>query len=59
MGITMLIIAVILGNHPISVANSYLLLKSAKFIFAILAMICCGGVFASLARGKIHSENNH
>lgn len=59
MGITMLIFAVILGDHPISAANSALLLKSAKLIFAILAVICCGGIFASLARGKMHNENNN
>lgn len=59
MGITMLIFAVILGDYPISEANTYLLLKSAKFIFAILAVICCAGIFASLARGKIHNENNN
>jgi len=54
MGITMLIFAVILGDQPISNANNYLLLKSAKFIFAILAVICFIGIFASLARGKMH-----
>lgn len=58
MGITMLIFAVILGDHPISGTNNYLLLKSAKVIFAILAVICCGGILASLARGKIHHEDN-
>jgi EmrB/QacA subfamily drug resistance transporter len=55
MGITMLVFAVILGDYPISDANNYLLLKSAKFIFAILAVICCVGIFASLARGKMHN----
>lgn len=59
MGITMLVFAVILGNYPISAANNYLLLKSAKFIFAILAVICCLGIFASLARGKMHNGNNN
>jgi len=59
MGITMLIFAVILGDNPISDANSLLLLKSAKLIFAILAVICGGGIFASLARGKMHENNNH
>ncbi|MGD0278205.1 MAG: MFS transporter [Smithella sp.] len=59
MGITMLVFAVILGNHPISEANSFLLLKSATLIFAILAAICCGGIFASLARGKMHNGNNN
>jgi EmrB/QacA subfamily drug resistance transporter len=59
MGITMLIFAVFLGDHPLSEANSFLLLKSTKFIFAILAVVCCGGIFASLARGKIHNGNNN
>ena len=59
MGITMLVFAVILGDYPISAANNYLLLKSAKFIFAILAVICCVGIFASLARGKMHNGNNN
>ncbi len=59
MGITMLIFAVIIGNHPISEANSFLLLKSAKVIFAILAVVCGGGIFASLARGKMHNGNNN
>jgi len=55
MGITMLVFAVILGNHPISQANNPLLLKSTQIIFALLVIICCGGIFASLARGKVHN----
>ncbi|HQP41123.1 MAG TPA: MFS transporter [Smithella sp.] len=58
MGITMLIFAVILGNHPISAANHHLFLKSTKLIFSILSILCCAGIFASLARGKMH-EGNH
>lgn len=57
MGITMLVFAVVLGNQPLSEANNDLLLKSAKFIFTILAFICFGGIFASLARGKMHNGN--
>jgi EmrB/QacA subfamily drug resistance transporter len=59
MGITMLIFAVILGDHPLSEANCFLLLKSTKLIFIILACICFGGIFASLARGKMHSSGGH
>ncbi|MFA5323979.1 MAG: MFS transporter [Smithella sp.] len=59
MGITMLVFAVILGNHPISAANHLLFLKSNKLIFSILSVICCGGIFASLARGKMHNGNNN
>lgn len=54
MGITMLVFAVLLGNHPISQANHHLFLKSTKLIFSILSLLCCGGIFASLARGKMH-----
>lgn len=57
MGITMLVFAVILGNHPLSEANNPLLLKSIQIIFAILSVICCGGIFASLARGKVHNSD--
>jgi len=57
MGITMLVFAVILGNHPLSEANNPLLLKSIQIIFAILSVICCGGIFASLARGKVHNRD--
>lgn len=59
MGITMLVFAVILGNHPISPANHHLFLKSTKLIFSILSVLCLGGIFASLARGKMHGNNNH
>ena len=55
MGITMLVFAVILGSQPISETTNPLLLKSTQIIFAILSVICCGGIFASLARGKVHN----
>jgi EmrB/QacA subfamily drug resistance transporter len=56
MGITMLVFAVIIGNQAISEANNPLLLKSTKVIFVILTIICFGGIFASLARGKVHNS---
>jgi len=59
MGITMLVFALIIGNNTISEANNSLLLQSTKIIFALLAVICCGGIFASLARGKVHHENKY
>lgn len=55
MGITMLVFAVILGSKPISVATQHLFLESSQLIFFILSIICCGGIFASLARGKMHN----
>jgi EmrB/QacA subfamily drug resistance transporter len=56
MGITMLVFAIILGSQPLSEANNLLLLKSTQIIFAILAIICCGGIFASATRGKVHQS---
>ena len=56
MGITMLVFAVIIGNHTISEANNPLLLRSTQIIFIILAVICAAGVFASLARGRVHKK---
>jgi MFS family permease len=57
MGITMLVFAVIIGNNTISEANSPLLLRSTQIIIIILAVVCAGGVFASLARGRVHKNN--
>ena len=56
MGITMLIFAVIIGNQTISKANNPLLLQSTQIIFIILAVICAAGIFASLARGRVHEK---
>lgn len=54
MGITMLIFAVVLGNRSLTEASNHLLLKSTQIIFFILTVICCAGIFASLARGKVY-----
>lgn len=54
MGIAMLVFAWIIGNRMITHENSLLLIISAKIIFGILAVTCLGGIFASLARGRVH-----
>jgi EmrB/QacA subfamily drug resistance transporter len=56
MGITMLVFALLLGNNPLSESSNPLLLKSIQIIIFILAVICSGGIFASLARGKVHNN---
>jgi EmrB/QacA subfamily drug resistance transporter len=53
MGITMLVFAVIFGNHPLVQAGNSLLLQSTQIIFFILNILCCVGIVASLARGKV------
>ena len=56
MGITMLVFAIIIGNQTISANNNTLLLRSTKIIFIILAVICTAGIYASLARGRVHER---
>jgi EmrB/QacA subfamily drug resistance transporter len=54
MGITMLVFALILGDLPLARAGNPLLLQSMQIIFLILVILCCAGIVASLARGKVH-----
>jgi EmrB/QacA subfamily drug resistance transporter len=54
MGIAMLVFAWMIGNRNITADNGALLIGSAKLIFGILAVTCVFGVFASLARGRLH-----
>jgi EmrB/QacA subfamily drug resistance transporter len=54
MGIAMLVFAWIIGDKSITHENGALLIVSAKIIFGILAVTCILGVFASLARGRVH-----
>ena len=53
MGIVMVAFATNLGKAPIGSGNSSLFLGSLRAAFLIFACLCLGGVFASLARGKV------
>jgi len=53
MGIIMLLFAVYLGRVQITPGVYPLFLKSANTAFIIFAVLCFGGIFASLIRGKI------
>lgn len=53
MGIVMLIFAIYIGRVQITPEYYAPFLKSVKVIFTIFAILCFGGVFASLARGKV------
>lgn len=52
MGITMLVLALLLGNRDISGGNYWLFLESSKIIFLIFAFLSFIGVFLSLVRNK-------
>jgi EmrB/QacA subfamily drug resistance transporter len=53
MGITVLILAIQIGHTQITSENYPLFLKSTRSAFIFFAGLCSGGVFASLARGKV------
>lgn len=53
MGMTMLIFAVFVGRVQITPEYYPFFLKSVKVAFAFFTALCFGGVFASLARGKV------
>ena len=53
MGIAMLIFAILIGRVEISSEYWPIFIRSVKTIFVIFAALCFGGIFASLARGKI------
>lgn len=53
MGIVMLIINVILGPVQITPALYPQFLRAAHIAFVTFAALCFGGIFASLARGKV------
>jgi len=56
LGIAMLLFAVYIGKVQITPEYYPLFLKSAKTAFAIFAALCFGGIFASLARGKVRER---
>ena len=53
MGIATLLFATFMGRVPITPDSYPLFLKSVNVAFIIFAVLCFGGIFASLARGKV------
>ena len=56
MGIAAVLFAVYIGKVQITPEYYDAFLKSVKVAFIILSCLCVAGVFASLARGKMHSK---
>jgi len=54
MAIVTLLLAHYIGGAELSHVSTGLLVKSTKTAFAVFTVICCGGVFASLTRGKVN-----
>jgi EmrB/QacA subfamily drug resistance transporter len=53
MGIVMMCISLFLGKAEIVPANQGQFLDGMRIAFVIFALMCCGGIFASLARGNM------
>jgi EmrB/QacA subfamily drug resistance transporter len=56
MGIAMTVFAVHLGRAPIGAENHAAFVVSVQTAFAIFGLLCCGGVLASLVRGKVRDR---
>ena len=54
MGIVMMILALNMGNSEISPENIDQFMKCIKIAFMVFAVMCLGGIFSSLARGKMN-----
>jgi len=52
MGLTMLLFAIYIGRIEITPEYYSVFVKSVRIAFTVSAIVCFGGIFASLARGK-------
>jgi EmrB/QacA subfamily drug resistance transporter len=55
MSITILIFSLVIGRVRIDPAVYDQLLKSIRIAFGVFTLLCFGGIFASMVRGKLHS----
>lgn len=56
MALVTMIISFFFGNVRLSPEYAELLVKSTRTSFGLFALLCIGGIFASLARGNVGSE---
>ena len=52
MGVALLVFTLFLGSAPVTAATHGAFLSATRTAFAAFAVLCFGGVFASLARGR-------
>jgi len=53
MGIATLVFSLLIGKARIAPASYPLFLRSMRVSFLVFFVLCCGGVFFSLARGRV------
>jgi len=58
MGLAMLLFALVIGRTSIVPDVYPRFLSAARVAFLLFAGLCVGGIFASLARGKVHPPRN-
>lgn len=58
MGIAMMLFSLYIGRVEINPSNHAQFLSSVKMAFLIFSILCFGGIFASIARGKMSSGIN-
>jgi hypothetical protein len=56
LAIVVLLFALYIGHVEITPASYPLFMSSQKTAFIIFAVLCFGGIFASLARGKMRGQ---
>jgi MFS family permease len=54
MGISLIILTLFVGKVEITSEFYPAFITATRITFAIFAVLCFGGIFASLARGKVH-----
>jgi len=57
MGIATLVFALLIGRVPITMETYPLLIKGIRVAFSVFAVLCLGGIAASLVRGKVRVNN--
>jgi hypothetical protein len=55
MGIVLFILSIFVGKVKITPENYEQFLSSLRISFLIFTIICTGGIFASMARGRLRS----
>ena len=56
MGIASVIFAIFIGRVQITIEYYPMFLKSMKAAFIVFSLLCFGGIFASLVRGRVRSD---
>jgi EmrB/QacA subfamily drug resistance transporter len=58
MGIVMIVISVFVGNVVITPEYHPAFINATRTAFIIFAVLCFGGIFASLSRGNVHKSHH-